>query len=141
MKVSSYTVARPAPIDRNPTTYNFGYALADGAPAAQTERLTYTIPAGKRAIIQSAFVSLIRVTVATVSARANANITVNVGAGNYSVIYCALRSNLVGERDTINITNAGQFVAATAIKLFTQDPCTGGTTDIFGGYTILEYDA
>ena len=141
MRVSSYTVARPSPVDRNPTTYIFYYGVTASAPSAQTQQLTYTVPAGKRASIQSAFAYLARVTVASTNGRPNVIITVNVGSGNQNVVYVGLRANTVGDTNSINITDAGQYVAGTIIRAFDQDDSTGGTVDRQMGFTILEFDA
>lgn len=141
MRVSSYAVARPSPVDRNPTTYIFFYGASASAPSAQTQQLTYTVPAGKRASIQSAYAYLGRVTAASVNGRPNVIITVNVGGGNLNVVYVGLRANTVGDKDSINITNAGQYVAGTIIRAFDQDDSTGGTVDRQMGFTVLEFDA
>lgn len=141
MRVSSFAVARPSPVDRNPTTYIFFYGVTASSPSAQTQQLTYTVPAGRRASIQSAFAYLARFTAATVNGRPNVIITVNVGSGNQNVAYVGLRANTVGDKDTINITNAGQYVAGTIIRAFDQDDSTLGTVDRQMGFTILEFDA
>ena len=140
MRVSSYAVARPAPIDRNPATYVYFYGAAATAPSAQTQQLTYTVPAGKRATVQSAFAYLARVTAATANGRPNIIVTVNFGAGNQPFIYTGIRANTVGDKDTINITNGGTFVAGSIIRAYDQDDSTGGTTDRNTGFTILEFD-
>jgi hypothetical protein len=122
------------------TLRTFG-ALAT-APHADTQRWTYTVPAGKKALVEAAQLLTLRDAAATTLGRAEASILITPSGGALNRMLRTLHLiNTVGERVDIFIGEAGSLLAADQIQATTEDSSTGGTMGYFATAKIMEYDA
>jgi len=135
-------VARPAWYDRNPISRIDHYWGLTVAPHALTTRLTYTVPAGKKAILEALQVRCIRRTAATTVGLvyAVAYITPS-GASEKELLDCYLFTNNVGDKDGQALQGTVTLFAGDVLGLKTYDGSTGGTVDYFLAYKLTEFDA
>jgi len=141
MRVGSFAVARPSPIDRNATITVNQYSNANLSPAATTERWTQTVAAGKKAQISTIMTSIIRCTAATIADWAYVQVSVNTSGSNDPICIAQFGHNVVGYGDGHMTGEAGTYAAGAIIKGYTSDASTGGSTRIFVGATVMVYDA
>jgi len=135
-------IARPAWYDRNPIQIVADFESWSAGPHTVTDRLTYTVPAGKRALLELAQVKLYRVTAATTAGIARIILALTPSGGSTEYILEAhIRGNTVGDKDSAEIASALILMAGDALVLKTVDPSTGGTIDYVGSYKITEFDA
>jgi hypothetical protein len=141
MRVGSFNVQRPSPIDRNATITVNNYANANLAAAALTERWTQTIAAGKKAQISTINTNIIRCTAATVADWAYVQVSVNTAGSNDAICVSQLGHNVVGYGNSNVSGEAGTYAAGAIIKGYTADVSTGGSMRVWVGATIMVYDA
>jgi len=135
-------VARPDWYDRNPITHVGGWTGLDVAPHSQTPRFTYTVPAGKKAMVEILHGLIMRKTAATTLD--NAEVWWQIypgGGGGVTVITQILHSNTVGNKDTQALGPSLTLLPADQLRCYTIDVSTGGTHDWSVGYKITEFDA
>jgi len=140
MKVSSFAVARPAYYDRNATATYSTYNSSGIAPHTYTVRWTYTVPAGKKAIMETATILISTQVVATVNGSREAYIRVT-SPSSATIIYLGNTTNTALAFTFIAAPTQPTFYAADAITGNTFDSGTGGQVyyDINGKFTA--YDA
>jgi hypothetical protein len=118
------------------------FAYADASPHSPTVRITYTVPAGKKAMVELLSCRVNRVTAATTlgSAQAWWALTPSGGTEKY-LLMASLRTNNVGDNREHGIGATLIMLAGDALKGYTCDTSTGGTCDYFLSLKITEFDA
>lgn len=141
MRISSYAVARPTYYDRAPATKGQIYDQTV-APHANTIRWTYTVGAGIKAYVETAFVQMTRVTAATTAA--NINVYISVGLSDSSQPLVAFVNGVqatVGIQ-SINLTSGtALLLAGDSMKSVTNDASTGGTVYFTASAKYTEFTA
>jgi len=130
-------VARPEWYDRNPVKIRRNSVGAGISPHSDTERWTYTVPAGKKAIVESLQTTMIRKTAATTAGRPYAHIIV----AGIAFLKAVIIGNAIGDRSDPTVGPAMVLVAGETITANTADDSTGGTVDFFVAMTATEFDA
>lgn len=140
MRVSSYAVARPAYYDRNAVATYSTYTSSGIAPHTYTVRWTYTVAAGKKAIMEFATILLSTQTPATVNGSREGYLRV-ISPATASLLYVVHTSNTSGSISIVINPTQPTFYAADSITGNTFDSGTGGTVyyDMSGKFTA--YDA
>ena len=138
MKITSTGAgARGAYYDRNPLNASVSYSSAGLAPAGTTTRFTYTVPAGRKALLTGGHIRWRRPTAAA-----------PVGLVTFNIQDALVNLGLV--RTANNVVEAvegyalalGQYeVAGTTILGQTTDTSTGGSCDYDASLSITEFDA
>jgi len=142
MKASPTVLARPAWYDRNPTSIQKLHADAGRSPHSETERWTYTVPSGKKALIESLYIKIMRATAASSAVLVLAAVQLGLGGGtNYYHWIAALRTNNVGDKDDIIIGQSIILNAGDVLRAISSDSSTGGTVDYYILAKITEFDA
>jgi len=135
-------VARAAWYDRNPTNYAYAY-FGIVAPHGATQRISYTVPSGKKAIVELLETYIKRVTAATAPDTAQAywqgtltgatNLLQNVELLSIENTPAQGMSKNMGATITVN---AGEF-----LTLYTVDASTGGTIRYGSSIKLSVFDA
>jgi len=135
-------IARPAWYDRNPVQRADSYLASDLAPHTETTRLTYTVPSGKKAMIEEISGRVLRTAAATTLGRARAKIALTPSGGSMKVLVEAkILKNTVGDTDVQGFPASMTLLAGDRLDLITDDMSTGGTCDFHLSYKITEFDA
>jgi len=135
-------VARAAWYDRTAASkcdYYYGQGVS---PHAVTTRLTYTVPAGKKAMVEVMQVRVRRASAATTVGLAGAYVMLTPSGGVIKeILDTGINDNTVNARD--NNALGGTMVLCTGdqLDLKTYDLSTGGTCDYFVCYKLTEFDA
>jgi len=142
MRVSSYAVARPAAFDRNPVQTVKNYAAFSLAPAALTVRWTYTVPAGKRALLTSAHIYVQRNSTATSIGQNQYDISIApLGIGATAIMQFYDSDNTL-QRTLSGFMGQGPLLNATDVVTGnTRDGSTGGSNNTSISATFTEFDA
>lgn len=124
--------------DRNPLTVGIAYDAGAVAPHSQTQRAIYTVPASRKAKVSSSFCHIMRVTAAAPASYTD--IRIKDGSGRLTN-FCKLRSNGVGDKDSMFKGNEIELLAGQTIEIDTEDYSTGGTVDYLASIFLTEFDA
>lgn len=113
--------------DRNPVKVAALYSNTV-APHAATERFSYTVPVGKKCVIEITNVSVTRTTVAAAPAEFQASITDRTGAVHvFTYAQVCGSGNIVGDYLKDNIGSTIVLKAGDIVASHTLDASTGGT--------------
>jgi len=138
MRTGVLGAQRPEPHDRNPVRQTLTYSGTGIAPHATTQRFSYTVPSGKKAIVLAAQANLQRATAATTAAITRASVQLQ----NTLVVDARISyDNNVGARASMNIAQAGVLLPGETVIGQTRDTSTGGTVDYEIDCLITEFDA
>jgi len=132
MKVTSYAVARPAYYDRNAASFSGGYD-ATLAPHADTNRVSVTVAATQKVILEGVNMSTQRLTVATVIGLVGFYSNVASTAG-FRMTDISTTNNVVNVRERQFVTLNVTIYAGESFTSNTVDSSTGGTV-----YYIIQY--
>jgi hypothetical protein len=141
MRVGSFNVQRPSPIDRNATITVNSYVNQNLSAAILTERWTQTIATGKKCQISTINTNIIRCAAATTADWAYVQVSVNTAGTNDAICVSQLGHNTVGYGDANVTGEAGTYSAGAIIKGYTADLSTGGSMRVWVGATVMVYDA
>jgi len=135
--------ARKEWYDRNPASKadSFGATLV---PHAETVRKTYTVPAGKKAMVESLQARVIRVTAATAAGTPYASWRITPSGGSVSSFLRALLitgQNAVKDEDKVSIGTTLTLFAGDKLEAATFDDSTAGTVYHYISYKLTEFDA
>jgi len=135
-------VARPDWYDRNPISKNDNYDILDITPHSTTTRLTYTVPAGKKAMLEILQATVRRRTAATTLGRAYA-LWQFTPSGDLTkiLLFSRVEDNTVGAKDDHALGTTMAMYAGDRIDGNTYDGSTGGTCDYTLSYKITEFNA
>lgn len=140
MKVTSYAVSRPAYYDRDATASQGSYDAGGVAPHAATTRVTTTVAAGKKLLVEVLFLSFRRNTSATV-----AN---SVTLATYAVT--TLGVGVMPRLDSVSNTLGLQFsqqsqhftlFGGERLDINSEDLSTGGSMLISAGFKGVTFNA
>lgn len=127
--------------DRNPITkVDHSLELAV-APHPSTQRILYTVPVGKKAMVNALNVKIERHTAATTASLMDASFGLTLKDGTYQLILQAMIfTNNVGDADR---DQCGSFLLSEGEKLhgITIDLSTDGKGNYFLSYQLTEFDA
>ncbi|SRR6266542_2012916 len=127
--------------DRNGITKAFNYYQVIITPHAATERWSYTVPAGKKAIVEFQNIHLIRWAVAGPAALANCWTRCTlVATGIANHLFAAILTNGVGDKDSYQSNSQFVLNAGDVISFSTGDGSTGGSMNYFGVCKVTEFD-
>ena len=141
MRVSSLGNARPAYYDRNATSGLANYGAVNVSPHSETVRFTVTIASGRKAFIEQARFTCLRITAAT-TLNAVAMIFRNTsGASNADLIYETKHTNTVGDELTQGTTGTTTLYAGETLDARTSDLSTGGAWNYYLSAKYTTFDA
>ncbi len=128
--------------DRTPTQNPLSVSLSNVAPTPDTVRATYTVPAARKALVSSLFVSFVRITSATTPAEVHHRVLFTPsGGGGKITLEVVLQTNNVGDRASEALSPQAVLLAGDLIEFHTFDLSTGGTVSYSGGALITEFAA
>jgi len=136
-------VARPEWYDRNPTSKADGHATT-AAPHTITERVAYTVPSGKKAIVEMVYLRIKRVTAATTAGTATSLLRVTPSGGSaMSIMIAELTSsqNSVGDKETLQVSPLMTLFTGDKVSGDSLDTSTGGTVEYQARWKLTEFDA
>jgi len=134
-------VARPAWYDRNPVSRN-GYFAGASGPHAITTRLTYTCPAGKKAILEVMQARVDREIVATTPNYAQAIFEFEPAGGTaYYLLAARILTNNVGDKERAELGGNLTMYPGDVLRGRTVDVSTGGQCAYQLSYKLTEFDA
>lgn len=142
MRIYAPTRTGGNPTDRNAANVGSTTEALGVAPHGNTNRLSYTCPAARRATILVSNINILRATAAAPvgTVRAITQLT-QVNAGLTWPNTVKTQQNTVGNVTNQNIALTISMFPTEALILQTADPSTGGTNDFLVSLGILEYDA
>ena len=134
--------ARPSPGDRNPSNKVPAYAATGVAPAVATSRATYTVPAGRKADVETILLQINRATAAGTPGLFQGYLQYTPSGGS-AVTIASTQSitNTVGQGDEVNEAPSLTLLAGDNIQLWTVDASTTGTVNYTLSVVLTEYDA
>ncbi|TAJ19063.1 MAG: hypothetical protein EPO65_07665 [Dehalococcoidia bacterium] len=136
--------ARPNYYDRNASDVSLNWNTGGTGPHAATTRATYTVPAGKKALVESAVVYLQRLVAQ--SSIGLVSISASVWSAGGSFLYnVAIVTSYTGSGYQApaaqHQSNIGVLFAGEVLKLISVDYGTDGTVAYDGSVKIVEMDA
>jgi len=135
-------VARPAWHDRNPVSKLDGGDWVGVTPHALTERVSYTVPAGKKAIIEGTIIKVRRATAATTPLRAAAEWALTpAGGAQVRFYFVEIFGNTVGDQDLLFLPMTMVLCSGDKWAGLTVDGSTAGTCDYKFRFKVTEFDA
>jgi len=135
-------VARPDWYDRNPSNQHLYYEGYGISPHVKTGRWNYTVPAGKKALVELVWARLIRKSAATTLGDAYAGIWFLVSGGTNRWLAGAwICDNTVGATKDFVLGQSIIMLPGDSIFGYTADGSTGGTFDYQIYAKITEFDA
>jgi len=141
MRVSSFAVARPAYYDRNATSYVASYVIGGTSPHAQTTRITTTVAAGKKLLVEALSMYVFRDTVGTVAGGAFILPQVTSGATSVFLARSLLQSNVASANYIASAPTQFTIYAGETFFVDTLDTTTGGTVTYVVGAKGTTFDA
>ena len=142
MKVYQPAGARAEFYDRNPKTITLSYAVTGVAPHSNTQRATYTVPAGRKARVTTAKLTHLRTTAATTAGIVLAYAQLTPVGASAGILYLTQSLNgAVGAGDELNAQGQAVLLAGDQIALYTADVSTGGTVNYDLYLHLTEFDA
>jgi hypothetical protein len=130
----------PTLLFRNGAWKNIYYTGANIGPHSSTSRATYTVPAGKKALVLNISVLVQRFTAPTTPGDFSAVVSHTPNSG-YSVFLGLARSlsGVVGAGDADRKNMCYPLDTYDMVSIVTKDGSTGGTVDYFIHVAIWEY--
>jgi hypothetical protein len=139
----SQVVARPAWYDRNPNSQAWSISYNQG-PHSESTDVQYTVPSGKKAMVEILQALVIRTTAATTPGSPTAawKLTPN-GASIKMIINCGLDTSENSPKDklSLSIGSTMMMFPGDKIQSSTLDGGTGGTCTYILNMKITEFDA
>ncbi len=137
MKIGFPGGSRPMPWDRNPADRSLNSGTGTVGPHSNTIRSTYTVPAGRKAIIHGQFLEIIRIAAAAPVGLAFVETSIN-GARFLPMESLDNTPNLA---QRIAIPDGRFLAAGDLVDVTTGDASVGGTNRFMWGVLITEFDA
>lgn len=142
MRFFFQAAARAAPADRNPTSKGHTYQATGVAPHGATTRFSYTVPAGKKLVLEAAQNTALRATAAApVGLYQSVALIVLIDANQPWLSYAWSLDNTVGARTAMNFAGPVSLLAGEQLITSTSDASTGGTVNYAAAVKGTEYDA
>lgn len=135
-------MSRPEPSDRNGTAQTIVYGANGVTPHAQTVRASYTVPAGRKAVVEASFCQMYRDNVAAPVNIVTASLYYTKSGGAAQQVLNAFSgNNTLWSGDHVYEGWSLRLFAGDAITLYTSDASTGGTNTFNLFARATEYDA
>jgi len=135
-------VARPEWYDRNPIDATLAYQGLAIGPHSITLRGSYTVPAGKKAFLESLYLLVYRVTAATTVGSCMARVDYTPAGGTTKVFCLVIFTNNTADFNVDHILgNCGCMRAGDQLAIYTADGSTGGTVSYYETIKVTEFDA
>lgn len=142
MKISQANPARAAPYDRAALEIGRRFFSAGIGPHASTQRFTYTVPAGKKCLVESVQAMYLRETVAAPVGLFSALVQVNLLAVTAIDLATTISlNNTVGATDRAIVAPQSTIIATSLLQAFTADAGTGGAVTYLLTAKALEFNA
>ena len=122
--------------DRNPLPQEFEYAGQVG-PHSVIDRITYTVPSGKKFFLENAEVLIMRDTAPTAEGLAQALIM----ARGYRLIIADILSATINDKSSMNVGRSIIMRAGEIIKIATADISTEGSHRYDCSFHGIEFSA
>ena len=127
--------------DRNPISIERSY-YGDNLPHTSTQRWSYTVPSGKKAILEICFAVILRVSAAETADEVIGGIWIQPsGSSNVAIVYTTMLTNNVGDMDKTSLGQSLTLKAGDILQAITQDLGTGGLIRYRIAAKITEFDA
>ena len=127
MKLGSLASARPQYYDRAPATKSQLYS-ATLAPHADTQRWSYTVPAGYKAYVETAYALSLQQTAPTVAAGGYAGVFTNTDDALASIVsYAYLVAATAATQSAMGVSGVALLNPGNNIFGQSSDGSTGGT--------------
>lgn len=125
---------------RNALYLNKGFTILPTGPHGVTTRDSYTVPAGRRAVITSMYLHFQRITVAAPIGVYQSAIVLTQSGNSYTLCRIMSVGNVVN--DNLSIVNPGQVFlnAGDFVGIETSDASTGGTVGYRAQMAVTEFD-
>jgi hypothetical protein len=141
VKLSSMWSGRPAWYDRNPLTKFLQFSAQGQAPLTVTDEWTYTVPAGRKAFIEYAFIRIMRRTAATSGTEYGAYISYLPSGGSVkNLLWIYIENNTIESKETALLGQGAILYAGDKIDGYVYDGSTGGTVDYQVVCKLTEFD-
>jgi len=135
-------ISRPEWFDRNPVhRYNYYFGLSQ-SPHSDTNRFTYTVPAGKKAFIELLTVFLIRDGAPTTAGWSRATLYLQPSGGTLQrCLIASIYSASLGASDHAELGQNCLLYPGDVVTGETGDGSTGGSVTYVVAAKITEFDA
>lgn len=140
MRVQQSATARPVPIDRNAVPVPISVDTAPTAPHSETSRFLYTLPSGKKGMLEFLQLRVIRSASTPNYGRAAMYVKVAADSTTYQIARCELRAGAVDAFETVRFSGVSLPERAT-LQITTLDTSEGGTCEYLALGSLLQYDA
>ncbi len=141
MNIQYPTGSMNQPLDRNPVMKFLEGAAVGVGPHTPTQRASYTVPAGKKAMLNALQLDVIRATAATTAGPVSAYVNFLIGGGGNNSIGPTMYKNAINDSDLMRLSIGVVMSAGDALRVYTADGSTGGTVTYAWGAILTEYDA
>jgi len=143
MRTGQPIISRPAWYDRNPVQ-KVGNYIGTHGPHSTVERLSYTVPAGKKAMVEILLVMVRRQTAAATPGIAQCICQLTPSGGSItSILYALLRAEFNAAKDVmlLSIGTSMTLLPGDKLSFSTSDGSTNGACDYEMMYKATEFDA
>jgi hypothetical protein len=142
MRTGQPIIGRPAWYDRNPVHVTKSYVGSAVAPHSATSRWSYTVPSGKKAMVELLRGSAIRDAAANTVDEVWIYIQLIPGGQSAAyIIFTRLLTNNVGDKVEFSIGQSMILLPGDQIFAYTADSSTGGAVHYELTAKITEFDA
>lgn len=142
MRTGQPIIGRPAWYDRNPTQITLWYTVNIQSPHSQTQRWTYTVPSGKKAMLEALDGLICIQSAATTPGRRKIMVQLTkAGGGSAQIFNLQIITNNVGDIQTKALGTSILLLSGDTLSGFTADESTGGTVDYRLMAKLTEFDA
>lgn len=142
MQINSPSSSRAAWYDRNPAIIQETYNANTVAPHTTTARWVYTVPSGRKALVEMFFVQAIRSTAAGTLGAQLGGIVLDAPTGTSYIQYREFfYDNTVWTNNTNVVTSSLALLAGNEFYSQTEDQSTGGDFNYVLTMKATEYDA
>lgn len=127
--------------DRNPLNITRSYD-SSGVPAIEaSENWSYTVPSKRKFYLEHVIARIQRETVAAPVGIAYVYLELIVGVTAYPLVRARIRTNNVGDFDSVHIGHGMLLLEGNTLKGWRGDTSTGGTTQWTIAIKGMEFDA
>lgn len=117
-----------------------GYIGTGVGPHSTTVRYTYTVPAGRVAVLEAVFVEVTRATAPTTAGQARCYVVVTRnGASSLILVEATIFTSTVGVTEWATLGTPITLLSGDNVTLRTIDGSTGGTCNYTGSVMISQY--
>lgn len=141
MKITYPTVLTGEYLNKNPLWVGNNYNADNQSPHSQTNRVTYTVPANRRAIIHGVYLHATRITAATTLGLVFCRFNVTISATTKTLSIARLMDNTVGASILVAWGFELFLPTASDLDLYTADLSTAGQVSYTVSFLGTEFDA